>query len=86
VSQQGSPELPAKLEELARLRDEFNSVALRMGAYFELHKAASLKGDPQEMQQRRDELHTVLDVSLDTTEHFQRLCREAGLRPDGNPY
>jgi hypothetical protein len=36
-----------------------------------------MSGDKQELQQRRDDLHTVLDALLDNNELIQHLSNEA---------
>ena len=48
----------------------------RYGAHFELHCAAALNRDRQEMAQRRDELHTILDALLSNAEEVQALSDE----------
>lgn len=48
----------------------------RYGAHFELHGAAVLNRDRQEMAQRRDELHTILDSLLTNAEEIACLNDE----------
>ena len=63
----------AELTNLARVAVVIQK---RYGAHFELHAAAVLNRDTQEMVQRRDELHTILDALLDNGESVQRLQDE----------
>jgi hypothetical protein len=60
------------MTELDRLARVALGIQNRYSAHFQLHVAACLNKDEQEMQQRRDELHTVLDSLLDNQESIQR--------------
>lgn len=61
------------VQELERLAKVAQGIQQRYIGHFALHTAACLKGDREEMQQRRDELHTILDSLLDNGESVQRL-------------
>lgn len=66
-------DIAAELQRLARVAV---GIQARYGAYMALHGAACLNGDRQEIQQRRDEVHGVLDALLDNGEAIQRLTNE----------
>lgn len=59
--------------ELNRLAKVAVGIQLRYQAFMTLHAAASANCDEQELTQRRDELHTVLDALLDNGEAVDRL-------------
>jgi predicted nucleic acid-binding Zn-ribbon protein len=62
--------------EFRRRASVANGIEQRLAAHFSLHRAACLNRDNQEIQQRRDELHTVLDALLDNWEAVQSLIAE----------
>ena len=62
--------------ELTRLARVASGLQLRYQAHFSLHQAASMAGNENEICQRRDDLHTVLDALMDNGEAIQRLIRE----------
>jgi hypothetical protein len=62
--------------ELERLGRVAMGIQQRYAAHFQLHTAACLNRDEQEMRQRREELHTVLDALLDNGESVQKLSDE----------
>ena len=62
--------------ELNRLAKAANAIQIRYSAFMQLHSAASLQGDGDELVQRRDELHSMLDMLLDNGEQIERLRRE----------
>lgn len=64
------------VRQLQNLERGAAGLALRYPAHFNLHLAACLNGDREEITRRRDELHTVLDALLDNTEAVQHLQRE----------
>jgi hypothetical protein len=64
------------VRELERLARVAQGIQNRYGAHFSLHIAACLNRDEQEMRQRRDELHTILDSLLDNQEAIQRATDE----------
>lgn len=64
------PQLVSELNRLARVAQGIQN---RYSAHFQLHTAACLNKDEQEMRQRRDELHTILDNLLDNAEAIQRI-------------
>ncbi len=68
------------VQQLCRALEEAARVAAiiqnRYAAHFQLHVAACLNADKQEMAQRRDELHTILDSMLDNQERIQHLTDE----------
>jgi hypothetical protein len=64
--------LPEVIEELNRLGRVAQGIQNRYSAHFQLHVAACLNKDEQEMRVRRDELHTLLDALLDNAEAIQR--------------
>jgi hypothetical protein len=64
------------ITELQRLARVANSISSRYAAHIALHRAACLNGNAEEMTQRRDELHTLLDSILDNSEEIQRLHDE----------
>ena len=66
-------QIVAHLQSLGRVAQ---GLQMRYQAYFSLHTAACMNGDQQELQQRRDDLHTVLDVLLDNGEAIHRLTIE----------
>lgn len=63
-------------KELNRLARVAQGIQTRYQAFFSLHDAAAANEDKDEMAQRRDELHTVLDALLDNGEHIHRLTNE----------
>lgn len=64
------------ITELQRLGRVATSLQTRYSAHFSLHQVAAMAGDRQEIAQRRDELHTILDVILDNGESIHRLTEE----------
>jgi hypothetical protein len=61
------------VRELERLARVAQGIQQRYAAHFQLHVAACLNKDEQEMRLRRDELHTILDALLDNQEAVQRV-------------
>lgn len=64
------------IRELNRLAKMAEAIQTRYQSYLGLHHAAAMSGDKDEMRQRRDEVHTVLDALLDNGEAIQGLARE----------
>lgn len=62
--------------ELARLGQVAQGLYLRQGAHMNLYSAALISRDVEEVELRRDELHTLLDALLDNGEAINRLARE----------
>lgn len=62
--------------ELHRLGRVASGIQERYTAYFSLHRAAAANQDKQEMAQRREDLHTVLDAMLDNGEAIAHLAHE----------
>jgi len=69
------------IAELTRLGRVATSIQQRYGAYLALHRAACINQDNQEMQQRREEIHGVVDALLDNGEAIQRLTDEMESTP-----
>lgn len=67
--------------ELARLGRVAVGLQTRYQAHFALHNAACYADNPTEIQQRRDDLHTVLDALLDNGEAIQKLSIELETLP-----
>jgi prefoldin subunit 5 len=75
VNVERTRQIIAELQDKARVAVVIEK---RYGAHFQLHGAAVLNRDRQEMEQRRDELHTILDSLLSNAEEIQRLNDELG--------
>lgn len=67
--------------ELARLARVANGIQTRYQAHFALHGAACYSQNSDEIQQRRDDLHTVLDALLDNGEAIHKLTYELETLP-----
>lgn len=65
--------------ELRRVGLVAASLQARYQAHIALHRAACMTGTPAELEQRRDEVHTILDVLLDNEQDLQRLLLAAGM-------
>lgn len=70
------PELQQKTAELHRLAAEADGLQKRYGAYLMLYDAACMAGRDEEVMQRRDDCHTLLDSILDNAASVHRLTRE----------
>lgn len=64
------------IAELHRLARVAMGIQARFSAYIALHQAACLNEDRQEIQERRDQIHDVVDMLLDNGEAIQRLSAE----------
>lgn len=62
-------ELAREVVRLARIGESANA---RYSAHLMLHTLAARSQDAGDMVQRRDELHTILDVVLDNSESIER--------------
>lgn len=69
------------LAELQRLGRVAAGIQERYSAYFALHRAACMNDDPQEIQERRGQLHDTLDSLLDNGEAIHKLSTEVEQLP-----
>jgi hypothetical protein len=65
-----------KSAELNALVSQGEGLHQRYQAHLLLHDAAAISGNRDEIEQRRDECHTVLDAFLDNAESVRRVGRE----------
>jgi 1,4-alpha-glucan branching enzyme len=68
--------LPELVCELRRLSQAADGIQIRWVAYFNLHVAASISGDREELERRRGEMHDILDALLDNSEAVEYIKRE----------
>lgn len=62
--------------ELQRLARVAGGLQMRYRAHLDLHSAAAMARNKDELVQRRDDVHTVLDALLDNGEAIQTLIAE----------
>ena len=69
-------QIQAKAAELTRLAGEAEALQKRYSAYLTLYDAACMARNENEITQRREECHTLLDAILDNARAVHYRARE----------
>jgi hypothetical protein len=76
-------QIQAKAGELNQLAAHADGLQKRYTAHLMLYEAACMAGNEDEIKQRREECHTLLDDILDNTMSVQKLSRELRVLMNG---